>query len=648
MTVSAQAPYPAKKMPGSASISKHGSKTTLKNGVIALSISVIRDKVEAVEVLNLSNNVKVRFDTEQLFHFVLSGGQVVNLSDLRLKGAPQQISTKKGKQVKISLINVASNFSVDWELVLDNDKNFVRQFLEVSSSQEVEELVALPISSKLNPEIMGTVDGSPVVAGNLFWAIENPFFVAKDKNSKKELSLIPANKKTGLNTPNLYREVIAIGVFPEGQLRRAFQFYLDEIRVQPYRPLTFYDSWYDLSYDFNLLSEEDCIDRVKTYGDSLQKRNVSLNTFLWDSGWDDWHNMWNFNPLLKNGFKKINEEARKYGASSGAWLSPWGGYAPFLENRLKSVRERYKIFKLDEDGVKKGLTLADPHYYHYFKSVMLDLITNHGVTLFKIDGMGAGLDANGPDRYRTEMQALVRLVEEIRAYYPEVYFNLTVGIWPSPFWLCYADNIWKGGMDYGFVGEGNTRQRWINFRDLGVLKGIKTRSPLCPVSAAMLHGVTFADLGPIAKYESDDAVIAEDIWSFFASGTSLQELYINPHKLNSYTWDVLAKAILWARENKDVLIDANWAGGDPEKGEVYGYAAWSPKRSTLMLRNPSARSQEYAFLLRDVLELPAGYEGHYDLFNVVNDQKVGVAHSERNFKIQLKPFEVMVLNLVKK
>src|SRR5690606_5442298 len=296
----AQAPYPDKEMPGEAFLSQRDGEIALQNRVIALSVKIDQSKICAVEVWNRLDSVKFRFAADQLFRFVRSKRDVVDLSNLQLQGVPEYVSTEEGKQVRFSLSNSISDLSVEWKLVLDNDKNFIRQFLEINSSDTIAEFVALPISSGLNPTVMGAVDGSPVVAGNLFWAIENPFFVVRNEEGKSELSLIPINKKSGVSGPNVYKEVVAIGAFAQDQLRRSFQFYLDEIRVKPYRPIAFYDSWYDLSYDLNLLSEKDCIDRVKVYGDSLQKRGVGLNTFLWDSGWDDWHNMWNFNPQLKD------------------------------------------------------------------------------------------------------------------------------------------------------------------------------------------------------------------------------------------------------------------------------------------------------------------------------------------------------------
>lgn len=645
ITASAQVIYPGDISPGAATTTLSSNKAIVENKLISLSIGWEDNKISKFHVTNKENGETFNFEPKELIRFKLNEGEYLTLAELSLVKRPD-VSSVLGSRIRFEFSDKSLDFGMEWEVALNDHENFIRQFLHVTSSKKVDEIFTLPIASSHNPHVEGRVDGSPIVASGLFWAMENPMFQVKEIDGKQGLAVIPFNHKNTLDGPNRYEEVLSIGYFPENQLRRAFLFYLDKIRVQPYRQLTFYDSWYDLSYDLDYLKEEDCIDRVQTWGDSLAKRGVQLNTFLWDSGWDDWNEMWNFNPHLPDGFKNINKEVEKYGATSGAWLSPWGGYNPFLPIRLKNALERYKIFKLEDKNEKNGLSLTDPNYYHYFKSVMVDLIVNHGVSKFKIDGMGPGARADGPEGYHEEMYALIKLVKEIRSFAPDIYINLTVGTWPSPFWLCYADNIWKGGADFGYEGEGNTRQRWMNYRDYGIYEITQGRASLCPVSSLMLHGVTIADKGPISEYEMDDEVIMQDIWSFFGSGTSLQELYINPHKLNSYTWDVLAEAIKWARDNKDILLDVHWVGGNPVNGEIYGYGAWQPNRATLVLRNPSAKKKAFTFTLNDVLQLPSGYnQGSYTLFNEVRKEALGKIDVNERKKLVLDPFEVKVLSL---
>jgi hypothetical protein len=54
------------------------------------------------------------------------------------------------------------------------------------------------------------------------------------------------------------------------------------------------------------------------------------------------------------------------------------------------------------------------------------------------------------------------------------------------------------------------------------------------------------------------------------------------------------------------LKDSHWIGGDPARLEVYGWAAWSPEKAIVTLRNPSDQPQDFTASLASLLELPAG------------------------------------------
>merc|ERR1711957_917046 len=63
--------------------------------------------------------------------------------------------------------------------------------------------------------------------------------------------------------------------------------------------------------------------------------------------------------------------------------------------------------------------------------------------------------------------------------------------------------------------------------------------------------------------------------------------------------------------NAEVLQDAHWVGGDPARGEIYGYGSFAcpPCRGILSLRNPQAVAQQHEFTLRQVLEVPKSWPG---------------------------------------
>jgi hypothetical protein len=159
----------------------------------------------------------------------------------------------------------------------------------------------------------------------------------------------------------------------------------------------------------------------------------------------------------------------------------------------------------------------------------------------------------------------------------------------------------------------------------------------------MTQGVMFANHG---LPEQRDGLVA-DIRAFFASGTNCQELYVTPSLLDAEAWDVLAEAARWSRENADVLIDTHWIGGDPEKGEVYGWAAWSPRKAILALRNPKDAPGTIALDIGKALELPQGAARSYTLRSPwkTDRAKPSMTLSQgQEHTFELQPFEVMVFD----
>lgn len=204
----------------------------------------------------------------------------------------------------------------------------------------------------------------------------------------------------------------------------------------------------------------------------------------------------------------------------------------------------------------------------------------------KFDGTGNANEVIAGSQFDSDFDAAIHLIAELRAKKPDLYVNLTTGTYPSPFWLLYADSIWRGGDDHSFAGVGTNRQRWITYRDSQLYRWVVEEGPLFPLNSLMLHGLIFARhadrLGIDPGHDFPD-----EVHSYFGEGTQLQEMYITPSLLSGQDWDVLAEAAKWSRENAKTLEDSHWIGGDPALLEVYGWAAWSSEKAIVTLRNPS-------------------------------------------------------------
>jgi hypothetical protein len=376
------------------------------------------------------------------------------------------------------------------------------------------------------------------------------------------------------------------------------------------------------------------------------KRGVKLDSFMFDDGWDDPTTLWKFNPGFPDGLTKVAETAARYNAAPGIWLSPWGGYDKPKEQRLASAHAQG--FETN-DG---GLALSGPNYYRYFRDTCLDMITKYGVNQFKFDGTGNANEVIKGSEFDSDFDAAIHLIGDLRAKKPDLYINLTTGTYPSPFWLLYADSIWRGGDDHSFAGVGTNRQRWITFRDSQTYRWVVEEGPLFPLNSLMLHGMIFARyaerLGNDPGHDFPD-----EVHSYFGTGTQLQEMYITPALLSSADWDVLAEAAKWSRANAQTLKDSHWIGGDPARLEVYGWASWSEQNSEqkaiVTLRNPSDHPQDFSASLSELLELPAGSASSFTARRPWKSDSAAPPQSipaQPQHKFHLKPFQVLTLELI--
>lgn len=640
--------YYAGKLPAKAT-SPAGN--TLENNVLRLKVEGGK-QISRIVFADKLSVATAKFENDHLFRLKLKDGKQLtdrefyvvkqSMATLPAKpGAVRGIDRLPGKQLVYVITDASERIRITWSMTLRDNCNFVQHLFHMEDPGElIADLTLVDVPAGNQPELSGKVDGSPVLAGSMFFALEHP--MAQQTTTAEGVTCNLA-ASAALRNGNGFDASVAWGITPAGQLRRGFLYYLELVRAVPYHVFPHYNSWYDVGYDGREITEANALDRIRMFGDSLvAKRKARIRAFLWDSGWDDYNRLWYFSSHLPNGFKKMDELAKKYRAGMAVWVSPWGGYDAEKISRLASIKRLNLPFTPNDNG----LSLADKNYFNYFKKLTEGFVKNQGVIAFKFDGVGAGNGVGGAEKYAKDVESFLRVITALRQIKPDLYFNLTVGTWPSPYWLNYGDAIWRAGGDMDVQGAGTKRQQWINYRDAEVYKNVVQRSRLYPLNALMYHGVVVNDQSGVgASFKNDDEGVAEDIWEFFGNGTAMQELYINPHLMSSRGWDELARALRWSEQHQEVLADVHWIGGDPGKEEIYGFAAWDAKSGVITWRNPSAHAQKITINLKDVMEMPADTKAAYDVLNVVKQQSAGTMRTGENITLELQPFEVKILEL---
>jgi hypothetical protein len=637
--------------PGKAEIRIQGDALTLKNDILTATWSSAGGKLRGVSFAGTFLDSSVPLP-ENAFTLVFDDGRTLTAATLPMVAGPrievispepESASVEEhfaGKRLVVQFEDRVSKLAVRWSAILRDGDNFIRQEIELSATQDtaIHQIRVLELALH-SAQVQGTVSGSPITAGNLFLGFEHPLSQCFAKSDQVYCSI---DRQLPLKAGQNIKFSAVIGISPSGQMRRGFLNYVERERAHPYRAFLHYNSWYDIGYG-NRYDQAAALNVIHSFGEELSvKRAVKLDSFLFDDGWDDPRSLWSFDSGFPDGFTPLKIAAAKYGAAPGIWLSPWGGYDEAKVQRIKYGRQQG--FEMNEGG----FALSGPKYFARFRAVTLDFLREYGINQFKIDGTGNVNSVFPGSEFDSDFHAAISLIGEWRALKPDIFVNLTTGTFPSPFWLRYADSIWRGGEDNSFAGVGPWREKWITYRDADTYSGIVKKGPLFPLNSLMLHGIIYARQADHLNDDPSHAFLHE-VRDYFGNGTQCQEMYITPALLSERNWDDLAEAATWSRRNALTLADTHWIGGDPAKLEVYGWASWSAEKGILTLRNPSDKPQNFSLDVRDAFELPPGAPQKFSSRSAWKQdvaQKPLLLEAGKPLTIHLAPFEVMNLEAI--
>ncbi len=627
------------------------SASELRGERLTARFQVVNGGLKVAEVVDAKSGAKLK--PGEAFSIQLRDGRVIAASQMKIVAGPtakrvdanraasRAAEKKPGKELCTSLRSDDVSLGVTWCAVLRDGANYLRQELTLRAGAKPLDIAEVRMFDFDAPgaEVVGKVAGSPLVDGNFFFGFEYPLSKSAVKDGRATAVL---TRVLPLETGKSITYSSVIGVAAPGQMRRDFLAYVEQERAHPYRTFLHYNSWYDIGYG-NRFDESAALDRVQAFGEELvKKRGVTMDSFLFDDGWDDTETLWHFNPGLPNGFTKIHEAADKNGFGIGVWLSPWGGYQKAKEQRIAAGE------KAGYETVKGGFALSAPKYYGLFEGTCLEMITKYGVNQFKFDGTGNASTVFPGSLFDSDFSAMIHLTERLREQEPNIFINLTTGTWPSPFWPRWTDSIWRSGDDHSFDGVGSWRQKWITYRDEQTYRNIVVGGPLYPLNSLMLHGIIYAQKAKNLDTDPGND-FKDEVHDYFGTGTQLQEMYISPGLLTKENWDDLAESAKWSRANAAVLKDSHWVGGDPGKLEVYGWASWTPEKGIVVMRNPSDKTQEFLLDVGKAFELPEHAAREYRAHSPWAADKGQAAltlSAGKIQKIELKPFEVVTLDCV--
>lgn len=476
--------------------------------------------------------------------------------------------------------------------------------------------------------------GQPVYKKNRFFAIAYPLSRADISGGETRL-WYEVGKNIG---PDWWQSCPAVmGVAEDGKVKQYFFQYLDQKRHRKAQPFLLYNSWYDMPGTVN---SEGMVNAVKSIKQSLtDPYGIKLDAVVMDDGWDLHSKLWQFDPRkFPQGLGPVQTGAAEIGAKPGIWFSPVGGYSTRKNDRILNTLGQGYEKNIFTNIITAGFCPAGGKYHRDFQNRITDAARD-GVVYFKLDNIGGKCvipwhgHARAPYSQAAVTDALIEIMNETHKTNPEVFFNLTVGTWLSPFWLLYADAVWMGGMDYGFAGPGSEREKNITYRDQNLFRQFREKNYQFPLNAVMTHGTIkakhqFKAQEPVEEFE-------HDVVMYFGRGVSMWELYISPEILTQEEWAVLAKWIQWAKDNWAILQNSEPVLGDPSQLQIYGYLHQAGNQALLIIRNPLSQSQTIS--LSSLPQLKK-YSSAIQQFPQIRNFSISELET-----FNLQPFQVVVL-----
>jgi hypothetical protein len=444
--------------------------------------------------------------------------------------------------------------------------------------------------------------GQPVAVvlktGCAFFGTEYPAADNKLESRGKGAFSIRCSAELGERIPKtwLKSDWVVEGATPDPYVKLWFDKYVNDIRVAPLRSYSLYNTWYDLrSPEYprwpkeNVMSEQTGLKMADILRrNMIEKHDIQLDAFVLDDGWDVYKSDWVLRKeQWPNGLKPLSDDLKKTNTSLGMWIGPTGGYS-FRRQRLGYMKEHgYEI-------VNDMLCVGGKKYSALLQERVADFVENNGVGYFKWDGIQ--FTCSEPDHGHPvdvySRRAILNSVEAMctiaRDRNPNMFLNISSGTWMSPWWVKYANTIWMQGADYGFadVPSVSMRDGAITYRDFVLYEDWKLKGLWFPISNLMTHGIIKGKSESVGTYAEPLDKFTDDVLLYFARGVAMYELYISPDILSDGEWTSISRSMAWARKNFDLLMHTELVGGNPLKGESYGYVHFSGKRGIIAARNP--------------------------------------------------------------
>ncbi|HQO33307.1 MAG TPA: hypothetical protein PLG59_01505 [bacterium] len=657
----------------------HAEICTVGNSFLQRELSIDQGIIRTTAIKNLIAERVIPVTGEE---FVLSidGLPELSSSDFRAKNIRSVTfcgGDCTGVRRQTLLICDAYRLAATISYIPDFSKSYLRKAVTITNNSneprilrwlEVEHIAldGESLDYSANPQFPSLTDyGQPVLYDSVWTGLEHPAAnTAVDESGTLFLRQHPGIELKPGESYTSYPAVM--GAAAPGEARNAFEAYVEDVlKYYPGPPRVFF--WWN---GFRVIKPPDRLPQglamAQYLVDQLEKPYGKVfDAFSYDAGFNIYRPEGLWVPHEEN----IWDETLRVLKGSPTGLGFWASFSCIFDTPT------HDWGKTQGYGLQhpNAYCLAEPTYHDAAKKRLLEIVRKYDMRVISFDGMYPGqgygcntpghghLVSDGPDagRYGTEavVNAELDIFRALREIQPEINIDFFVcGEWVSPWWLTVVDGVHSvpGDTVGTHIVSPALRDELITARDIQCFELHRNQRRPFPLWAEDLYGfqvrrdhlidgVTAVNEDYTEKWEN------EYVLGFAGRGTIISFIACSDLPLLGETrtgMEFLADVHRWVSHNRDIYRHTRWILGDPNNGEVCGYAHGNRfNRCLVAIHNPSIDTRDV--FLRIDSELDLKDTGKPFVVNMLYPHRYHVADARWNEAITfpIHGYEVMLLEV---
>ena len=531
---------------------------------------------------------------------------------------------KKIKVTKSKALGTIDYIDVDVQKVDDQ----LKRCGYIPSTQE--QTVELKAEEEGSGSISGC--GYPLIGEKYFVGLEHPAAFNVSENGQ-DYYLRHYPQWNG----NVLENIDSVFAWSDNPIE-SFREYLDGIRLPACeKPLvsfcTFWSDPYIGNYEYAVHYEN-----YMSFFDAFAKLGLEPDVFTLDAGWNDRQSIFGAKSDMRgdDGLKKMQKYMKSSDVDLSLWLShngPMGISEEYLKSRNMSVgKGPGAAYNVGSYGV-----MMDKKLEEALQKRFCQLITDFEAIHFKIDWDNECASNNDFSEThptvnhvrQSTIDAMARIAKAMFKVNPNIITRN--GWWSSPWWLQHASHVWlcdSGDSEFTSLPSRNQRDAAATHRDTLYYAILQRDKSMIPLDCFDNHEFPDALRNPFVE---TPASWTNSLWLSFMRGSTYLAYTLQPEKIEDWQVESFKAIMKFCREYSENIFvkHGRMVGGQPSKGEIYGFMQPGAKQSWCVLRNPLSLPQSFKldgedFKLMHNINSTLQFYPNYKL---ISDEIVLPAHS---------------------